>query len=317
MISNKTITRTIKYVDAEDPNKEVADSRTDTVQLSQGFTVNNYTVTSNGWTSGTFEAVPSPDLSAKGYKAADQATVDASTVTNGDSDQTIVVKYAHDTAVRTADDPGSLPVSDLQKTVTRTIRYVDATGKQLAEPTVQTVTLKREATEDLVTKQVLSYGDWTVASGDWSAVPVPETLASGDYTTPKVNGEAVSTVTADSVTADSSDQTVTVVYQEKDAAEKNNAGQKNDQNQSGSGDRNVNGGQSSTGTNASAQDKQSRTNDSVSATATSAVKKVEAVSSGLPETAKQVVTNPFGIAGLAALSAASYAFFTKKRRDEK
>ena len=93
---------------------------------------------------------------------------------------------------------------DLTKTVTRTINYVDANGKQLAPSVTQTVTFTRSATVNEVTGQV-TYTDWQPNGSDsYNAVESP---AVKGYTPTQKTVEA-----ENNVSVNSTDQVVNVVY---------------------------------------------------------------------------------------------------------
>ncbi|WP_349356431.1 mucin-binding protein [Streptococcus pseudopneumoniae] len=126
----KTVTRTIKYVDATDETTEVASPVTQTVELTRTNKRNKVTgkVTEGDWSTGTWATQASPTVT--NYDAPDKATVAEATVTSTTTDTTEVVKYPQAT-------------EDVQesKTVTRTIKYVDATDEttEVASPVTQTV----------------------------------------------------------------------------------------------------------------------------------------------------------------------------------
>ena len=93
---------------------------------------------------------------------------------------------------------------DLTKTVTRTINYVDANGKQLAPSVTQTITFTRSATVNEVTGQV-TYTDWQPSGSDsYNAVESP---AVKGYTPTQKTVEA-----ENNVSVNSTDQVVNVVY---------------------------------------------------------------------------------------------------------
>ena len=93
---------------------------------------------------------------------------------------------------------------DLTKTVTRTINYVDANGKQLAPSVTQTITFTRNATVNEVTGQV-TYTDWQPSGSDsYNAVESP---AVKGYTSTQKTVEA-----ENNVSVNSTDQVVNVVY---------------------------------------------------------------------------------------------------------
>ena len=93
---------------------------------------------------------------------------------------------------------------DLTKTVTRTINYVDANGKQVAPSVTQTITFTRTAMVNEVTGQV-TYGNWQPSGSDsYNAVESPTVKG---YTPTQKTVEA-----ENNVSVNSTDQVVNVVY---------------------------------------------------------------------------------------------------------
>ena len=191
-IERKTVTRTIKYVDATDETTEVASPVTQTVELTRTNKRNKVTgvVTEGNWSTGTWGSQTSPTVT--NYDAPDKATVAEATVTSTTTDTTEVVKYTQATedVVET-------------KTITRTIKYVDATDetREVADSVTQTVTLTRTNKRNKVTGEVTE-GDWS--TGNW-----------GSQTSPKVtNYDAPdkATVAEATVTSTTTDTTEVVKY---------------------------------------------------------------------------------------------------------
>ncbi|MDO4634739.1 MAG: YSIRK-type signal peptide-containing protein [Streptococcus sp.] len=95
LVTTKDVTRTIKYVDSN--GNVVSKEIVQTVNFKRDAKVNLVTgaITYGDWTSSdsTLPEVVSPDLSAKGYDAPDQAKVSSKTVTATDEDSTVVVTY--------------------------------------------------------------------------------------------------------------------------------------------------------------------------------------------------------------------------------
>ena len=116
--------------------------------------------------------------------------------------QHFTIKFTEKTSNYTPDNnPKKL---DLTKTVTRTINYVDANGKQLAPSVTQTITFTRNATVNEVTGQV-TYTDWQPSGNDdYNAVESP---AIKGYTPTQKTVEA-----ENNVSVNSTDQVVNVVY---------------------------------------------------------------------------------------------------------
>ena len=94
-VETKTITRTIKYVDKENEATAVADTVTQAVELTRTNKRNKVTkvVTEGTWSTGNWEAQPSPVV--KGYILKDptQKEVTTATVKSDTKDETITVVY--------------------------------------------------------------------------------------------------------------------------------------------------------------------------------------------------------------------------------
>ncbi|HFU4190543.1 TPA: MucBP domain-containing protein, partial [Streptococcus suis] len=99
--------------------------------------------------------------------------------------------------------PDGLKESDLNQTVTRTIKYKYEDGSEAQPDVVETLTYKRTATVNLVTKEV-TYGDWTSTDDDFDKVDTP---AIAGYTPDKASVAAVQ-----DVPATATDTEVTVTY---------------------------------------------------------------------------------------------------------
>ncbi|NQJ69616.1 YSIRK-type signal peptide-containing protein, partial [Streptococcus suis] len=99
--------------------------------------------------------------------------------------------------------PDGLKESDLNQTVTRTIKYQYEDGSEAQPDVVETLTYKRTATVNLVTKEV-TYGDWTSTDDDFDKVDTP---AIAGYTPDKASVAAVQ-----DVPATATDTEVTVTY---------------------------------------------------------------------------------------------------------
>ena len=89
----KTVTRTIKYVDKANETKEVADSVTQTVELTRTNKRNKVTkvVTEGAWSTGNWEEVVSPEIA--NYGKPDLPKVSNEEVTADSKDTTILVRY--------------------------------------------------------------------------------------------------------------------------------------------------------------------------------------------------------------------------------
>ena len=177
----KTVTRTIKYVDKANETKEVADSVTQTVELTRTNKRNKVTkvVTEGEWTTGNWDEKASP--SVENYGPAETATVSSATVTSASTDETVVVKY-----------PQAIEDVQESKTVTRTIKYVDKENEatEVATPVTQTVELTRTNKRNKVTGEVTE-GDWS--TGTWGSQTSPKVT---NYDAPDKETVAEATVTS-------------------------------------------------------------------------------------------------------------------------
>ncbi|MGQ7499867.1 mucin-binding protein [Streptococcus suis] len=99
--------------------------------------------------------------------------------------------------------PDGLKESDLNQTVTRTIKYQYEDGSEAQPDVVETLTYKRTATVNLVTK-VVTYGNWTSIDDDFDKVDTPAIVG---YTPDKASVAAVQDVPATAI-----DTEVTITY---------------------------------------------------------------------------------------------------------
>ncbi|MDF7637829.1 mucus-binding protein, partial [Leuconostocaceae bacterium ESL0958] len=100
--------------------------------------------------------------------------------------------------------PDGTDKSSLEKTITRTIDYVDGNGKQVAPSKTETVTYDRTATVDEVTGKV-TYSDWTPKGGQTTFAGTPSPIIPGYYADQaQVPGKTVNPT--------DQDETVTVTY---------------------------------------------------------------------------------------------------------
>ncbi|MGQ7379200.1 mucin-binding protein, partial [Streptococcus suis] len=99
--------------------------------------------------------------------------------------------------------PDGLKESDLNQTVTRTIKYQYEDGSEAQPDVVETLTYKRTATVNLVTKEV-TYGKWTSTDDDFDKIDTPAIVG---YTPDKASVAAVQ-----DVPATATDTEVTVTY---------------------------------------------------------------------------------------------------------
>ena len=225
------VTRTINYLDNEDHTTVVATpvSQKATVSRQQiqdedgevigygtisedghSYTLSNdWTIDNNGWVSQV-----SPDETAKGYKKTphfdngqDASTVPAGTVSVTDpQNATVNVYYDHDTTPVTPDHPDrGQTYNDLNKDVTRTIKYQDTEGNAVngapdgKSTYAQTAHFTRTAIVDKVNNKLLGYDtngdgqvDITPAAGDFA-------WQSNDANLPSVTSKTPSEVGYDNV----------------------------------------------------------------------------------------------------------------------
>ena len=135
------------------------------------------------------------------YKLADGQTLPTETPVLGVTNPVIKIYLDHKTEDVTNDPSED---KNVNKTVTRTIDYVDPTTGETKQYEVQSVQFHRTATKDLVT------GD--VSYGAWSPVGTPKFDA---VTAPTIDGYTASNADAApamDVTAETGDSTVTFVY---------------------------------------------------------------------------------------------------------
>ena len=185
IVESKTVTRTIKYVDAADKTKEVADTVTQTATITRTNVRNKVTgaITEGNWSEANWAAVDSP--SVKNYNAPNKAKVDAVQLTPTTKDVTEVIEYTQ----------GTENIVE-SKTVTRTIKYVDAEDKtkEVADAVKQTVTITRTNVRNKVTGAITE-GKWSVAN--WEAVDSPIVKNYDAPSKAKVDAVQVTPITID------------------------------------------------------------------------------------------------------------------------
>lgn len=152
----------------------------------------------------------------EGYKLAEGQTLPTS-VTMPKANETITINLFHATKDIKPNDPGVNPsdpvYADMFKTVTRTIKVNNP--DRMVDTTTQQVNFNRTKTIDEVTDEVISYGNWTLATGsakDWGQFNVPQLDGFISY----VDGNAAKEVAEENVTADTADVTVEVTYKNSD-----------------------------------------------------------------------------------------------------
>lgn len=152
----------------------------------------------------------------EGYKLAEGQTLPTS-VMMPKANETITINLVHATKDIKPNDPGVNPsdpvYADMFKTVTRTIKVNNP--DRMVDTTTQQVNFNRTKTIDEVTDEVISYGNWTLATGsakDWGQFNVPQLDGFISY----VDGNAAKEVAKENVTADTADVTVEVTYKNSD-----------------------------------------------------------------------------------------------------
>ncbi|WDF83002.1 KxYKxGKxW signal peptide domain-containing protein [Lacticaseibacillus pabuli] len=117
------------------------------------------------------------DYTTKGYALVSDETADGITFDDDEtSTQTFTVHLQHQYVTVTTDDPHDADPSELTKTVSRTIHYVDAgTSDAVAQDVIQSVIFTRQGRESLVDKQII-YDPWT---GTQHLVAVQSPLVDG------------------------------------------------------------------------------------------------------------------------------------------
>ena len=179
VLETKTITRTIKYVDANDEATEVSPKVVQTVTLTRTNKRNKVTNTleEGTWTTGSWAEQASPSVA--NYGTPDQTSVSSVAVTPSMGDTEVVVKYpqAKEDEVET-------------KVITRTIKYVDASNEttEVSPKVVQTVTLTRTNKRNKVTN-TLEEGTWT--TGSWAEQASPSVANYGTPDQTSVSSVAV------------------------------------------------------------------------------------------------------------------------------
>ena len=166
-----------------------------------------------------FPELTNPDLKEYGYSGPFEAdgttpypTVNKVEVTGKTTNSEVKVYYTEDVVTvpptephqpgepitgTKKDYPDGVKESDLDKTITRTIKIVDADGNLVGDPIVQKVTYSRTAKVNVVTGHV-DYEDWTSDKKKWdSYVPTLQT-GEGIQTIIDGNGQPYSNLTKNS-----------------------------------------------------------------------------------------------------------------------
>ena len=174
----------------------------------------------NSWMNGTnakWVAVTNPDLTVDGYKGPVDSdgtaypTIAEVAVNGTTKDSNITVYYTENTIEvpptdpknpgdpitgTNKDYPNGVTKDDLNKTITRTINVIDASGQSVGQE-VQTVKYTRTATVNVVTGEVVKYSDWTAENGKCNWDEYAPTLKNdeGIQAILAANGQAYSNVT--------------------------------------------------------------------------------------------------------------------------
>lgn len=209
----------------------------------------SYTINPNnpaGWNTGEWTEVTSPNLENYGYTAPDIKIVPKVTVTGATENSKVIVYYGHETIPvqpnnpKTPTDPinpqdpngpkypDGVDKNQLNKTITRTINYVNTNGDKVdgapdgKDTYKQEVNFTRTAIVDKVTGKLLGYdtnndgkADLGVNEGDRAWTPVSSTFDAVKSKAPKEVGYDsvnIPTVGAEVVTPADNDSVVTVVY---------------------------------------------------------------------------------------------------------
>ncbi|WP_225418433.1 mucin-binding protein [Lacticaseibacillus daqingensis] len=221
---NQSVTRTIQYVDADNPSQAVAapvvETRRFTRQATIAFNAAGQAVVTYGdWvasTTNTFDAVTHPTVPARFTLA---PAVAATTIEAESPDLTIVVHYYPSritvspdapqdagTSVNPADPdspryPAGVDTATLIRVITRTIAYLEAaTGRALRPTTTQTITFTRSATIDYPAsgEPVVTYSPWAAVTPTFDAVPAPA-IDGFIATSPGIPSQTIDAEAADQV----------------------------------------------------------------------------------------------------------------------
>ena len=174
----------------------------------------------NSWMNGSnakWAAVTNPNLTVDGYNGPFDSdgtaypTVSEVAVNGTNTDSNITVYYTENTIEvpptdpknpsdpitgTNKDYPNGVSEDDLNKTITRTINVIDASGQSVSQE-VQTVKYTRTATVNVVTGKVVKYTDWKAENSDWAAYAPTLKTGEGIQAILDANGQAYSNVTKD------------------------------------------------------------------------------------------------------------------------
>lgn len=208
---SKTVTRTVHYVDANDPSKSVAPDAISSVSYNRTAVVDavtgqllgyapdpttgkpTQTASDGGWelasASDALGTVQSPDLTSQGYLAPDQAIVANQVITPGYSgpDQLVVtVTYAHKTVPVTPANPGQ-PGQPLDPKNPDGPKWpVGTAANDLSQISTRTINYLDRQTGAVVAKQVqqqVSYSRTAIVDQVTGALLGYDTFGKGQVTT--------------------------------------------------------------------------------------------------------------------------------------
>ncbi|MDF7637348.1 bacterial Ig-like domain-containing protein [Leuconostocaceae bacterium ESL0958] len=233
----KDVTRTIHYTDGS--SGKVLKTDKQTVHFTRSATIDAVTdnvIYNDDWQATgnptSFAAVDAntavdldkyddPKITINGKEA---AAITAETPDADSKDEDIVVTYAHKQSSVTPGTP-NLPdkiKQNLAKDVTRSVKFVDAKGSEIAATQTTQVHFERTATIDNVTGEVTYNDDWHTAGtpNAWPAVDVNAAVDLGKYDDPKItiNGKEATAITAETPAADTNDENVVVTYANKESS---------------------------------------------------------------------------------------------------
>ncbi|WP_242335475.1 mucin-binding protein [Limosilactobacillus urinaemulieris] len=220
--------------------------------------IDNKTIGGSTSVSGLPGTIQSVNLTIpEGYKLAEGQTLPTN-VTMPSADETITIHLVHETKTVTPGEPGVTPdnpaYEDLFHKVTRTIIVNDPVTGQ-AETTTQTVIFGRTGTYDEVTKQFTNFGDWKVYNNADNKLTDATTGSWGEFDAPEFSGYTPSQakVDAETVNAETADQTVVINYtksgNDNNNGNNDNNSNGNNDNTNNNGNNNGNGGNSGNSTN--------------------------------------------------------------------
>lgn len=182
----KTITRTIRYVDGDNNNQAVAGAVVQS--LTYYGTPTDAAGTEFTWQAAAGNKFASVDSPVVANMTPDLATVAAAATDENSTNAEITVVYHHD-----------LTTENVEKTVQRTIHFVDEQGNQVADDVTQTVTLTGTKSTDLVT-------------GNSATVWKQEQFASVDAPSVANMTPEIAVIAAETVDENSVDSEINVVY---------------------------------------------------------------------------------------------------------